>query len=430
MTPLPATEPRRLAAPLALAVGFAAAELGAALLIGRLFDWGRAEGLMFLAFRPWWLFMLALALARSRRRERLATYMLALLVAGLSESLLLLSLGGNPWVEMIRGWAAGAALAAAFDLLVQGGRRLAGGWGQLAAAAAGAALLVLPGALRPYEMLALGSTAAAEAADKPPLLLMTGLPLVWGEGGAFDPSSRPAAAYSALEREFEVRPIDYLDSAALEGKALMLLAQPRMLEPTELVALDSWVRSGGGVLVLADPTLLWPTRLPLGDPRRPPPTSLLAPLLGHWGLRLEAKAEPRMEAHWLRSGGQRRRLSLAAPGRFVGGGACRVSDAGFLAACRIGRGQAWLLADADLLHDSTWTAPMVRGDERHARLADNPLVVADLLDRLAGVSRQRAAAPVQWQAPGADRGLALLAGAAPILAALAAALLAASRRPS
>lgn len=405
--------------------------MGAALLIGRLFDWGRAEPLLFFAFRPWLLLVLALAIAGRRRRARFAAYALALLVAGLSESLLLLALGGDPWAGMLRGWAAGAAAALIFDLLAQAGRRLAGRWGRLAAAGVGAALLVVPGALRPYESLALGRTAAEEAADKPSLLLMTGLPIVWGEGGAFDPSSRPAAAYAALQGEFEVRAIDHLDGRALADARLMLLAQPRMLEPTELVALDSWVRSGGRLLVLADPMLAWPTRLPLGDPRRPPPTSLLAPLLGHWGLRLEAPAEPGMETHWLLHGDQRRRLALAAPGRFVATGSlCRVAKAAYLAACRIGRGEAWFLADADLLHDSTWAAPMVRGDERHARLADNPLAVADLLDRLAGVSRERIAGPVEWQTPGTDRRLALLAGAAPILAALAVVLMMVWRRPS
>jgi hypothetical protein len=36
----------------------------------------------------------------------------------------------------------------------------------------------------------------------------------------------------------------------------------------------------------------------------------------------------------------------------------------YLAACAIGRGRAWLVADADLLHDEMWAAPTPRGAER------------------------------------------------------------------
>ena len=68
-------------------------------------------------------------------------------------------------------------------------------------------------------------------AAKPELTLMTGLPLVWGETGPFDPASRPAAAYASLRREFAVRPIDYLDAPALGDSRLLLLAQPRTLAP-------------------------------------------------------------------------------------------------------------------------------------------------------------------------------------------------------
>ena len=415
-----ATEPRRLAAPLALAAGFAALEIGAALTIGRFFAWGRAEALLFLAFRPWLLLALALIVARHRRRARWGAYGLALLLAGTSESLLLLGLGGSPWAEMLRGWIAGAALALLFDLIVQAGRRFGGRWGRPAAVAGGLLLLVAPGALRPYEALAIGPSAAPPPGERPPLLLMTGLPIVWGEGGAFDPASRPAAAYRALGREFEVRAIDYLDPPSLAAAPLLLLAQPRLLEPVELVALDRWVRGGGRVLILADPRLIWPTELPIGDRRRPPPTSLLGPLLAHWGLSLEPPAAPRVETHWVGDGPYRRRLALAAPGRFEAQGrACRVSPAGFAAVCRIGSGAAWLVADADLLHDSLWTLPIARGSERHARTADNPLLVAAWLDRLAGRERDRADAPVRWASPAADRAAVLALALLPLVAAAA-----------
>ncbi|HEV2867019.1 MAG TPA: DUF4350 domain-containing protein [Allosphingosinicella sp.] len=400
------------------AAAFAAAELGAGLLVGRFFEWGRAEALLFFAFRPWLLLAAVLFVAASGWRDRAIFYALALLTAAASESLLVLMAGGWPWAEMLHGVAAGAALALLFDLLVQLGRRAGGRVGQAAAAGLIVAMLVLPGMLRPYEALALGPTAPRPAAEKPKLLLMTGLPLIWGEGGPFDPSSRPAAAYGALRDEFDVRPLDYLDARSLSAGSLLLLAQPRALEPAELAALDRWVREGGRALILTDPELLWPSRLPLGDIRRPPPVSLLSPLLGHWGLRLERAPARSFAVEPVRDGEKVRRLTLAAPGRFhASGGGCRVDWNGYLAACRIGAGRALLLADADLLHDSLWAAPTARGTERHARLADNPLVVGAMLDRLEGRRRERAARAVQWQRPGLDRASVVLAALLPIVAA-------------
>ena len=398
------------------AAAFAAAELTAGLLIGRFFEWGRAEALLFFAFRPWLLLVAALLMARFGWRRRLAFYLGALVAAGLCESLLLLALGGEPWVEMLRGWSAGMMMVVAFDLLVQLGRRSGGRIGQAVATLLSVLILVVPGAMRPYEALALGRTGSRPVATRPPLLLMTGLPLVWGETGPFDRQSRPAAAYRSLQEEFAVRPIDYLDARTLAQGRLLLLAQPRALEPRELVAIDAWVRQGGNMLILADPDLVWPSHLPPGDVRRPPRVSRLAPLLFHWGLALAPVSGQRLVVDQVRDHEGVRRLTLAAPGRFVAADpSCRVGSRVYLAACAIGRGRAWLVADADLLHDEMWAAPTPRGAERHARLADNPLIVAFWLDRLAGVERERAAPMVAWQRPGASRGRALLLAAGPIL---------------
>ena len=404
--------------PVAAAVLFAAVEIALGLLVGGVLAWPRAEALLFFFFRPWLLLIAALALARWLRRARALFYALALGLAGFSESLLLLSLGGDPWLEMVRGWAAGALAAAVIDVIVQLGARR-GCLGQIGAAAAVVLLLLVPGAQRPYDMLALGPTASRASAERPNLLLMSALPLVWGEGGPFDPESRPAAAYQALEAEFQVRPIDYLDPASLGGARLMLLAQPRALAPAELAALDSWVRRGGRLVVLADPDLVWPSPLPLGDVRRPPPASLLSPLLDHWGLRLEAAPAREVRIAYLRDGPRPRRLTLDAPGRWQATGtACRVAELDYLAVCAIGAGRAFLVADADLLRDGLWAAPVARGTERHLRRADNPFVLADWLDRLAAVDRERAARPVFWRRPGANRAWPLLLAALPILAAL------------
>ena len=172
------------------AAAFAAAELTAGLLIGRFFEWGRAEALLFFAFRPWLLLVAALLMARFGWRRRLAFYLGALVAAGLCESLLLLALGGEPWVEMLRGWSAGMMMVVAFDLLVQLGRRSGGRIGQAVATLLSVLILVVPGAMRPYEALALGRTGSRPVATRPPLLLMTGLPLVWGETGPFDRTAR------------------------------------------------------------------------------------------------------------------------------------------------------------------------------------------------------------------------------------------------
>ena len=423
--PRHSADPSRRSTLIAGAAAFAAAELGAGLLVGRFFDWGRAEALLFFAFRPWLLVFAAWLVARFDLARRLLFYGLALGLAGLAESLLLVGVGGDPWLELLRGWAAGALAAAVADLLVQLGRRFGGDIGRRVGAAVGLALILVPGALRPYEAIAIGPTASHPSARKPPLLLMSALPLVWGEGGPFDPESRPAAAYLALKDEFDIRPLDYADDAGVRRARLMLVAQPRALAPEELVALDRWVRGGGRMLVLVDPELAWPSALPLGDPRRAPPVSLLAPLLGHWGAVLQPAATPGLTLDQPAVGSSvRRRLALDAPGRFgLSGSACRRGDRPWLALCAIGAGRALLVADADLLRDELWAAPGPRGGERHLRLADNPLVVADWLDGLVGVQRERAAPPVSWQRPGANRWLALGLGAAPILAAWGAAFL-------
>lgn len=223
-------------------------------------------------------------------------------------------------------------------------------------------------------------------------MLMTALPLIWGEGGAFDPASRPQQSYKRLQREFRVRPLDMLDEASLAPGRLLLLAQPRALAPIELVALDDWVRRGGRALILTDPALVWPSGLPIGDIRRPPAIGLLAPLLSHWGLALDPPDEARPEPASIESPNGQRRIVMEAPGQFRKlGGTCQVARS-FLAHCPIGRGQAILLADADLLRDELWLRPGGMGDAK--LLSDNSLLVADYLDALAGVRRQR---------PGAER---------------------------
>lgn len=271
------------------------------------------------------------------------------------------------------------------------------GWGLAAAALLASEASALP-----------APNAAAAEPGRPDLLLMTGLPIVWGEGGAFDPQSRPAASYRVLEARFAVRPIDAIEPATLRGARLMLLAQPRLLAAEELVALDDWVRSGGRLLVLTDPRLDWPSELALGDVRRAPALPLLGPLLQRWGLRLDP-VEEGPTADRVETPAGARRIAFAGPGwehgsppgRFVvTGPGCALGERQWLARCRIGQGVALLVADADLLHDETWLHGAADG--RLVPTADNPFAVTDWLDSLAGVSRPAAAQEAaQGKAPDA-----------------------------
>jgi hypothetical protein len=408
---------------LAGAGAYAALELAGGLGLLGFVALGRAEALLFLALRPWLLILAVLAVAAWPLRRRYGFYGTALLVAAAAETVLLLALGAtDPWREMLGGLAAGALLAALADASVQALRRWRRWAGTGVAALLLLALFFWGSGLRPYESLVLGPTGPREAAGpKPPLLLMTALPIVWGTGaGLLD--GRPAESYRALEREFAVRPIDAIEPGTLAGARLMLLAQPRLLAPEELVALDDWVRGGGRLLVLTDPSLVQGADLPLLDVRRPPARGLLEPLLDHWGLRLEESAAAEV-SDLVRTPGSLRRLRLIRPGRFeASGGACRGGPRPWLARCAIGGGQALLVADADLLMDGAWIGAGTRGGERHRRTADNPLLVADWLDALSGIRRERSDRSVAWIAHTADRGRAMLLAALPIVMALAAGL--------
>lgn len=419
---LSAADPARLGRIAAGAAAFGAAEIFAAVAIGRFFDWERAEAFLFLAFRPALIFVTVLLAAAKDWRARAGLYGLALALAALAETLLLLRLGAaSPWEEMLRGLAGGALLFLLADLVVQAGRRWGGRHGRWLAAIPLVLLLALPGAMQPYQRLIEQAPARIAAGQKPKLMLMTGLPLVWGEAGPFDPNSRPAVAYQALQEEFEIELLDTLDPRTLSGK-LLLLAHPQRLSPGELAALDSWVRCGGRAVILTDPQLIWPSELPIGDIRRPPPVGLLGPLLDHWGLELLEPAERAQVAErW-----KERRVVLDAPGSFrATGKGCAASSPAWMARCKLGAGEAILAADADLMRDDLW-APL--GPERSRRIADNPLLVADWLDELAGIRRSRSGGNVAWASPDANRATALGLAMLPILIAGVGGLLLKRRR--
>lgn len=177
--------------------------------------------------------------------------------------------------------------------------------------------------------------------DKPVLLLLTSLPLVFGEEFSLDQKGSPLLA--ALSSRYRVRPVDVTDAATLARGRLMMIAQPRAQTAENLVALDNWVRGRGRLLLFADPMLEWPSSKALGDPTRPPPMFADTGLLGHWGLRLDAPdqrgpAKGRLGGHT---------VLTVSPGSLAG--TCAIEPGGLVARCAIGKGTAVIVADADLL---------------------------------------------------------------------------------
>jgi hypothetical protein len=177
--------------------------------------------------------------------------------------------------------------------------------------------------------------------ERPTLLLLTSLPLMFGEGFSLQQNGSPALA--ALRSRYRVIAVSVADPPELAKGRLLLMAQPLAQPPEDLVALDQWVRRGGHVLLLADPMLEWPSQRPLGDPLRPPPMFMDTGLLAHWGVTLDAPDERGPEVRKL--GGFD--VTTVSPGRLSG--KCKTSSDALVAHCAIGNGLATIVADADLL---------------------------------------------------------------------------------
>jgi hypothetical protein len=187
------------------------------------------------------------------------------------------------------------------------------------------------------------------AADRPALALVTSLPLIFGESFGLDAGGSPALA--RIEQRYNVVPIGIADASSLKGQTLLLMAHPRAQPAEALVELDQWVRNGGHVLLLADPKLDWPSERPLGDRLRPPPAFADTGLLNHWGLTL---AGPRAEGSVSYEAGPYL-IVASSPGTLASSGGCEVDTGRLIARCRIGKGLATVIADADFLDlgDST-----------------------------------------------------------------------------
>ena len=199
-----------------------------------------------------------------------------------------------------------------------------------AAALAVAAIKREPAALSPRPI-----------AQRPSLLLLTSLPLVFGEG--FSLQGGGSLALKSLETRYRVIPVSVTDTRELAKGHLLLMAHPQAQTAENLVALDGWVRGGGRVLLLADPMLEWPSKRPLGDPLRPAPMFMDTGLLAHWGLTLEAPDQRGAAARKL--GGLD--VLTVSPGALRG--TCDIAADRLVAHCSVGRGKATVVADADLL---------------------------------------------------------------------------------
>ena len=291
-------------------------------------------------------------------------------------------------VEPARWWLGGAVALTVYIVLTRRWRRTIRLWWLavlMAAMVAGVLAFVHVASSGQSRRIA-DSLARVEARGPTgaPVGMVTALPLFWPEGqGVSEILAEVAAEGRPFVTRHPVRPIDYLDAASLRGLEAVLVAQPRLLQPEELVAFDQWVRNGGRAVIFTDPLLVWPSDLPPTDPRRPPLTSLLDPLLAHWGLRLAPAGQRHVERRMLRDGHV---VIVAGVSRFMlvsdaeASARCTLADEGLMALCHIGRGEVRLVADADLLDERLWLAVPEHADSSESWAADVPALVDGWLD--------------------------------------------------
>ena len=208
---------------------------------------------------------------------------------------------------------------------------------------------------------------ANEHSNRSTLMIMSSIPLQWGEATMAQVAkgeAQPSPLFEALAEKNRPILIDDFQKLDSYGATPLLMIQPRALAPRELVQLDDWVRKGGTVLIFADPALDWPSDYPLGDQRRPLFTSLLNPLFRHWGLELALPVADEDNADVTSRAGKYS-LSPKSPGILVipknskTTARCTIRSDEFIAYCAVGKGRTLIVADVDMLHDSLWSGSVL-----------------------------------------------------------------------
>lgn len=259
--------------------------------------------------------------------------------------------------------------------------------------------------------LALADAAYREssAQDRARVLLVTSLPLVWGAGSGdvlatLREGAAPAPIYRYLSERNALRTADGITAPDLDRTDVLLLIQPRALPPHALVTIDTWVRGGGTVLWLADPLLAAEQPFPLGDPRNPDPTEPNLALLARWGLSLDSAGESADRDDDVRIATIAGPLRLRAPGRVaVTSGRCTLTHSALMAECRIGRGRAVILADADMIDAALWAGDDAAALNPFLWHSANARWLADSIARLASRIPARALAQPVWLRPALQR---------------------------
>lgn len=203
-------------------------------------------------------------------------------------------------------------------------------------------------------LLLIGCSQPTPVDDRPAVDVLTSLPLFWGEGGVDDilsGAARRSPLLGALEKSWTLRPMDVARRKELSQVERLLLIQPQALSPTENFEIDRWVRRGGKVLILVDPDLRWPSALPQGDARRPPTTSMLSPLLRHWGVELLAPTGLSPVAEPIEG------ISVVfdSPGSWDTKTEACERQSPRIVRCSIGKGEAVMVSDVDFANPA-WAA--------------------------------------------------------------------------
>lgn len=230
-----------------------------------------------------------------------------------------------------------------------------------------AACVLALGACNAVPPAAADKTSVTPQAERPPLGLMTSLPLYWPEGADLATLASGAASLPwqrrAMEVRFELVPLDTLapipalspeepEVNPLAGLERLAVIQPRGLSPADNVALDTWVRGGGRLLLVLDPVLTGEYSAAFGDPRRPVDTALILPVVKRWGLDIRFAVNETEEGYSrtirLPGGAE---LPLAHFGMIEIADdvatRCTFPDPAIVN-CRVGKGQVTLIADAAL----------------------------------------------------------------------------------